>query len=185
MRFLLVKKTRTIKSQGEVVGTEDIIHWYGEGPDDVLYHGMGPSHTCRMPGDEILDVVEAEHADDLDWTRTTLWQKWDKRVDDTSLQGGWVSPEGRWYRCKGWQHDSLICDYLFMRVRDVEKGGWARIHHQEDGSHLIVVRNSRGDYGGRLTMEQTQTLLDGGVEIPDHMLDAAEGDWSAYMKRKD
>lgn len=51
-----------------------------------------------------------------------------KHLLDPWSDQGWVSPDGRFYGCKFFQHDDLAHALLRKSVRDLEVEGWVRVH---------------------------------------------------------
>lgn len=159
--------------------------WVRDG-GDRWYWGWSPSHCSKR--DEVV-IEDAWVADDdwLDRTKTTSWQRWHERVDDTSLDNGWVSPAGRLYRCAYWEHDALCYEYLRREVRDLENEGWCKLQRSSamDRHNFVMARRFPGADGPdhRLTREQVQALLDAGFVPPIYMLEEAEGDWSELVEK--
>lgn len=133
-------------------------------------------HSDDVVHEEAWISAEANATDWLDWTRTSRWQQIHDRVNDTSLTNGWVSPEGRWYRCDYWGHDSLVYDYLLRTTSSLEEDGWAKVQDNGDPDYgvLIILRDKRSGKPNRLTKEQVDTLQNAGIEIPEYLLDDAE-----------
>lgn len=159
--------------------------WVRDG-GDRWYWGWSPSHCSKR--DEVV-IEDAWVADDdwLDRTKTTGWQRWHERVNDTSLDNGWVSPAGRLYRCAYWEHDALCYEYLRREVRDLENEGWCKLQRSSamDRHNFVMARRFPGEDGPdhRLTREQVQALLDAGFVPPIYMLEEAEGDWSELVEK--
>jgi len=166
--------------------------WVRDGrPGGVWYWGWGPSYTtCN--GEDV--IAKARIADDwLNWSATTTYQHWAKRVDDETLDNGWVSPEGRLYRCSYWEHDSLVYGYLCrlpeldgIDKRQLEKAGWCKLQRASPGErHLFVMGFDRKMNDLPMTKEQVATLVKAGFTPPTYMLEEAEGDWSELIAKLD
>lgn len=156
--------------------------WARDGGDVWLW-GWGPSH-CTKGGDPI--ITEAVITDAwLDWSATSAWKRWDKRVNDESLDNGWIDPAGRLYRCAYWEHNGIVYDYLHKEARELEDGGWCKLQRGGASSdrHLFIMGNRSPGKDHTLTEPQVKTLLAAGFVPPLYMLDEAEGDWSALCNR--
>lgn len=177
---------RQASDHAKTTSTE--LHWLRYIPSNphVWYRDEGPVRLPRFAGDVVVDEACTSDMDWLDWPRTTLWQMWDRRVRDLSLDNGWCSPEGTFYRCAYWEHDELAAHYLRRSIRDLERTGWARVQRRsKDEPHLIVTVDKRG-HGigdGRLTQQQVQGLLDAGISLSLWHIEDAEGDWSDLIQR--
>ena len=159
--------------------------WSRDG-GDVWFWDWGPSRMSKH-GERVITKATISQAlkgtggDWLDKTVTSAWQYWDKRVDDESLDNGWVSPEGRLYRCAYHEHDGMVYDYLLMETVDLEKAGWCKLQRPGGFPHHHFV--TRRDLP--LTKPQVETLIVAGFRPPIYMLEEAEGDWSAVIDAHD
>lgn len=148
------------------------------------YWGWGPSRVSKTELNVVLEDAWVVDEEWLDFKKTTTWQEWNERVNDKSLDNGWLSPEGRLYRCAYWEHDKVAYDYLRIDPQKLADTGWCKIQsaismRRGIRFHFVMGyrdRDHRVDH--RLTKEQVQTLLDVGYKLPAYLLDGAEGDWS-------
>lgn len=165
------------------------IAWKRESPDPtVWFHDFGRSWFSRHPDDIVLQRAMVNDDMLLDWSHSTDWMYWDDRVKDTSLMEGWVSPDGKFYRCSYHQHDTLAYVYFRKSTPELEEAGWCRVQEsyssrssqmdEYDDKYLFVLRDEDWKTPRNLTREQVQALLDAGHTLPDYMLEEAEGDWS-------
>lgn len=165
-RWCLITTRLTGTHEGDTV-------WARDG-GSKWYWNDGPAYMPKK-GEQVLQHAMTNDMDWLDHTLTSDWQRWHERVNDVALKDGWVSPEGRWYRCAYFEHDKVAYDYLRKTTTQLEEGGWARISYSEEHytGWLVTLRRS-GEREGNLTREQLATLLAGGVDVPEYLLETAE-----------
>jgi hypothetical protein len=103
----------------------------------------------KSSDDEVLETVEADDFTDLDWWKTSV-------VDIIDCAGtGWLSPEGRMYRCGYMEHD-FIAYYLFKsEPGELLDKGWIRI--EGSGSDSFFSRK-------KYTPEQLNFLSKNGYD---------------------
>jgi len=77
----------------------------------------------KHPGDEVLEVVTAEHFTMLDWSKTPFYTP-------EASSSGWLSREGRFYGCPTYCHDVLAWCVLGVKVPELERLGWVRIYSE-------------------------------------------------------
>lgn len=75
-----------------------------------------------------------------------------------TVDRGWITPNGKWYRGNSDEHDKTIISNG-MKVETVEKYGWCRVYGQDKFVPFICER--------RLTAEQRNTLAQHGFVIKD------------------
>lgn len=160
-RWCLITTRPTDTHKGDTV-------WVRDG-GSKWYWNDGPAYMPKK-GEQVLQHAMTNDMDWLDHTLTTDWQRWNERVNDTTLKDGWVSPEGRWYRCGYFEHDKVAYDYLRKTTTQLEEAGWARVSHSDK---RVVLRRSWRDEG-RLTREQLATLQANGVDMPEYLVETAE-----------
>jgi hypothetical protein len=174
VRWCLIEYNRSNEKPPEHI-------WVREGRKKWFWN-WSPSYAPKR--DETVLTEACVASDDfIDVKLGTKWQKWHERVNDTTLDNGWVSPEGKLYRCAYWEHDSMVYDYLQMTTTALEKGGWCKVQKSDDMSQTLFIIGRYADRESNLTKEQVQALLDGGFKIPWYYLEDAEGDWSAEIER--
>ena len=103
-----------------------------------------PKHSA----DIIKETVEAEDLTRLDWRKTPF------RND--GLVSGWLSRDGRFYGCPSCYHDTLAYCVLGIKVAELEKAGWVRIH---DTRYFVCEH--------RLSPEQRNWLSSNGYRVLD------------------
>jgi hypothetical protein len=96
----------------------------------------------------IIETVEAESWEDLDYTKTSLVVGHEKRTS------GWLDPKGKFYPCRTRDHDEY-CYMIFKReIQELEDEGWARLggirEHMNDYSDYRCLK--------QLTPEQRNKL---------------------------
>lgn len=96
--------------------------------------------------DEVLEEVEAEDFEDLDWTNTFL--------NNPNEKCGWVSPDGKFYGCKSMDHINCIELVCKLSMSQAEKLGWAHLYY--DKTYYCEKQ---------LTIEQARTLSEKGCEL--------------------
>lgn len=102
----------------------------------------------KHPEDVVTETVEVYHITELDWKKTPLHNQ--------GLVSGWLSREGRFYGCPSWLHDMLAHCVLGMKVAELERIGWVRIHNP----NWFVCQH-------RLSAEQRNYLSIQGCTVPD------------------
>lgn len=100
----------------------------------------------------VIETVEAESWDDLDYEKTGLI------VPDAKV--GWLAPDGTWYPCLGENHDLVAEQIIHKKVRDLEDVGYVRIRSSSPTDWLFI--------GGRLTKEQYNFLESGGWSLEEY-----------------
>lgn len=86
-------------------------------------HWTGVARGIQRPKDEkdiVKEVVDADHLTQLDWSKTPFF--------DNSLSTGWLSRDGRFYGCPAIHHDIMAFCVLGMKVPELERLGWVRVH---------------------------------------------------------
>ena len=111
-----------------------------EGRKFISYMG-GYNFGCK--DDEILETVEAEDFESLDWSKTTLL------IPDSDA--GWLDRNGKFYGCRSEDHDVLAYFYLKKDVSELEKEGWVRVYGGPDTRASWV--QSGWVQGGRFDMK--------------------------------
>jgi len=103
---------------------------------------IGGGYCLVNDGWEVIETVEAEDWDDLDWSYLV-------RPDS---QSGWLSPSGRFTGCGYSEHDFVAAMVLKKEPSDMEQWGWVRIYGKTGGIDDWVKP------GGRLTDDQRNWL---------------------------
>jgi hypothetical protein len=135
--------------------------WYWRDRHGVLHDFNGPFQTI---GD--YDIVEIDELstdwDQLDWSKTLLCQP-------TESTAGWLSPSGEFLTCPSSGHDRYAHYVLHVKVKNLEKGGWARVY----SSATEAVKEKRRAHDAwcclrSITPEQRNWLEAHGHEVKDY-----------------
>lgn len=166
-----------------------LVEFPGRGPtwvrdgEGVWYWNWSPSY-CSKHDETVLEDAWVQDDDWLDHSKTAIWQQWEQRVRDTSLDNAWVSPDGEVYRCAYWEHNSLANDYLRRRVRDLESGCWCKVQRAPGESQVFSMGYDDRGRDHRLRKEQVSAMLEAGFDVPVWKLEEAEGDWSEAIEQR-
>lgn len=133
-------------------------HWRRK-VNDKIFNSAG-GYCLLSDATTVLDEVEAEDWEDLDYSRTDL-------VVNTPADSmeGWLSPDGRFHPVQYGQHDVYAYYVLKQEVYTLEQTGWVRCHagtasDPVSGPWFVKRR-------GRLTAEQRNTLVRRGYRVED------------------
>ena len=139
-------------------GNEDFQH-----PERFYYPEGGPTHFYLRKGEyEIVeDHGQLDPRDDDDWEIIKKliidnFHRFHQPETELRVGAGWMSPEGIFYPCESWAHDSkadVICRAVLGNLkgtRHLEEVGWLRIY--DDG---MVARTT-----DELTQKQTDAIWD-------------------------
>lgn len=111
--------------------------WYQiEDGDKVNLNGGFMPFDDKM--DKILETVEAESWDDLDWMKTSL-------INDKYVSG-WLDRHGKFYGCESMHHDFVMQMIFRMEVSDAEDKGWVRIYGKNDYACRKRISRDQYDY---------------------------------------
>jgi hypothetical protein len=132
--------------------------WELEG--DTLYN-MAGGHCTVTKNVEIIETVEVEDFDDLDYSKTALCSAPDDSMD------GWLEPNGKYYPVNYGGHDGFAEMILKKSVRELEEGGWVRCHNKNIHSKKPYFIFKLGWENGRLTAEQRNALSKRGFNVED------------------
>lgn len=112
--------------------------------------GWCPKHA----DDVVLETAEIEAGDwaSLDYTKTTL-------LRNNQTQYGWLAPDGTWYGCETWAHDSVAELIIKKPLVEVEKT-YVRVRPYAGETYAAPVL-------GRLTAEQKNWLLMNGHALEE------------------
>ena len=118
--------------------------------DDVLCYNANFGR-CPVSCFDILEEVEANHFDELDY-RGTYYDPTGK----TWNGNGWISRDGKAYACDWMEHDDVAYYYFKKSIREMESSGWIRVNFD--------VPN----YIGRISQAQYNKCKDLGIEIDEN-----------------
>jgi hypothetical protein len=102
--------------------THDCTWWEKTG--DKLINSVGGYHYYNQSLDNILETVEAEDFEDLDWSKTYL--------NDSTKVAGWLEPDGTFHGCGYEGHDSCAYYLLKKSVDALESSGVIRIYSKSE-----------------------------------------------------
>lgn len=125
MNFILIKQNGSLE-------------WWRLKRNGKLENPSGSGFIPRTPPD-IIESVEVDEWEDLDWTKTLI---------DKESRLGWLSPSGRWYPCQVWHHEQVA--YWILKKEESELKAWVKIFRDFDNKEFV--------YGRLLTAEQKNWL---------------------------
>lgn len=94
--------------------------WWKREGDRYIYRKGG--YLYSKSDNEILETVEADSWDQLDWTKSSLV------VSEEEAKAGWLERSGKFHGCVPKGHDRYAELILGRKVADLEKEGWCRIY---------------------------------------------------------
>lgn len=99
------------------------------------------------------EITQAETKEELDWNDTIIL--------NNKLRTGWLSPEGRFYGCKEYQHGMQAKIIHNKDEFSLEKEGWIRINYDydDDREKFLTAGFSSNDETVYPTNEQLKYLL--------------------------
>lgn len=121
----------------------------------------------------------------LDQTQTSEWQELHAMANDTSIKGGWVKPDGTFYRCVWQKHDDMLYDYLQIDSATTRREHWIHCHPAGENkpdrwtTNMIIAQFDE-DWDRVPTPEQVRALLQAGCRVEAHHLCAVKG-WSCKI----
>lgn len=74
--------------------------------------------------DKIIETVEAESFEGLDWTKTSF-------INPDS-DSGWLDRYGKWYGCSTMEHDFIAYYILKKSIEELEKEGYVRVYDEKN-----------------------------------------------------
>ena len=94
-------------------------YWSTDNGDKWIGIARGIWRT-KHAADLITEVAEAEDLTELDWKKTPF------RND--GLASGWLCRCGKFFGCPSCYHDIIAAVVIGIKVPELEKKGWVRIH---------------------------------------------------------
>lgn len=94
-------------------------HW-GRREGQKLFNRAG-GYCLVEEDDKILETVEAEDWEELDYTKTSL-------VDLNGKDAGWLDRNGKFYGCDSKDHDEVVYYYFKSTLEEFERIGWVRVY---------------------------------------------------------
>lgn len=125
---------------------DEDIEDYRDGEDVLCYNSAGG--RCPIDGFKVLEEVEADCFENLDWTDTWMDPKHNKWNGN-----GWIDRDGHVYPCGWMEHDNIAYYYLKSDITELENKGWIRVMYD------VPV------YRGKLTQAQYNKCKDLGIDI--------------------
>ncbi len=100
-----------------------------------------------------LEIVQAETKEELDWNDTIIL--------NNNLKTGWLSPDGKFYGCKEYQHGMQAVLIHKKDEFELEQEGWIRINYnfKEDGEKFLTAGFFSNNETIYPTSEQLKFLL--------------------------
>lgn len=96
--------------------------WYLS--DGDKWRNSAGGYMPKRDEDIIVETIEAESFDDLDWTKTNILKP------ESNI--GWLSRHGKFYGCGYMGHDTVAYYILKKDVLELENTGWVRILGKND-----------------------------------------------------
>jgi len=122
-----------------------------------------------------LEIVQAKTKEELDWNDTIILDK--------TLRTGWLSPEGKFFGCKEYQHGMQAKIIHNKDEFQLEQEGWIRINYNflDNGEKKLVAGFASSDETIYPTNEQLKYLLKNYNDNKNLYYDI----WNEAKKRKE
>ncbi len=130
--------------------------WYRK--DGVKLVGTGGGYNFGYDDDVIIETVEAEDFESLDWSKSSLLQP--------DSDAGWLARDGKFYGCDSEDHDTLAYYLLKKNVEELEEALWVRVYGAP-GHDPIAWTMGSSDWHARISAEQRNWLSLRGHKVTD------------------